>query len=126
MSGGLCRHCGKAMAAGRRWYCSDKCKRQDERAEMKSLRDEIRYKEKPPRFERKRLLTDAEQQRINLTVDERHHVRLESKRYRPGDPEFDAVAAQCTPPHRIKPGSVVDGYERRAFAVPMLGQGRIS
>ena len=125
---GLCRRCGVEMAAGRRWYCSDKCKRQDERAEVSSLRNvlkELGAREMPRQEERRVIITDAEQRKINLEIDARYRIELEYKRYKPGDPEFDAVAVQCTPPSRIKSSSVVDGYERRAMAVPILGQGRI-
>lgn len=122
---GLCRHCGKEIKRQRLVFCSKQCLVANDRAERKSLREEIRYKEKPPRFERKRLLTDIEQQRINLEIDARYRIELESKRYKPGDPEFGAVAAQCTPPHRIKGDSVVDGIERHSYAPKMWGRQRI-
>ena len=99
--------------------------RAKEMAERKSLREEIRYKEKPPRFERKKFLTDAEQRKINFEIDARYRIELESKRYKPGDPEFGAVAVQCTPPHRIKGDSVVDGYELHSYAPKMWGGQRI-
>ena len=75
----ICRRCGVEMAAGRRWYCSDKCKRQDERAEVSSLRNvlkELGARERPRQEERRVIITDAEQRAYNLKVDASYHVKL--------------------------------------------------
>lgn len=117
------------MAAGRRWYCSDKCKRKDELAEVSSLRNvlkELGARELPRQKSGRVIITDAEQRKVNLEIDARYKIELVSKRYKPGDPEFDAVAAQCTHPTRIKSDSVIDGFERCMKSAPKVhGRGRI-
>ncbi len=126
MSGGLCRHCGAVIKKQRLVFCSRKCLVANDRAERKSLREEIRYKPEP-KPERKEILTDVEQRRINLEIDAKYHVALESRRIRPGDPEFEAIAAQCTQPANIKRDSCIDGYERNMARAPkMMGRIRIS
>lgn len=52
------------------------------------------YRPKP----RKVLLTDEQQYAINKAIDSRHNMPLACRQINPGDPDFDAIAAQCTDP----------------------------
>jgi hypothetical protein len=50
---------------------------------------------------RKIIITDEQQREIDLAVRKSHSLELSTRCLKPGDPEFEAVAAQCTPPERI-------------------------
>lgn len=75
-----------------------KC-REDEQQMSYGARAEVtKYKRK----KRPVLETEAQQREIREAIAAKQKLTFESKRYRPGDPDFEKIAAQCTPPSRIK------------------------
>lgn len=56
----------------------------------------------------KTILSDDEQLRINKQIDNKHNFQLESRVLKPGHPEFDKIAQQCTPPEKIRAGISID------------------
>jgi len=97
-------------------YCSVKpCYRIGNAVTMAILRKEGRYKkQKPPEAktkvrkvkskssEKELLLLDKKQLELNRQIDDRLKVTLEEKHYKPGDPEFEAIAATVTPLKNIR------------------------
>lgn len=97
----ICVNCGKEFEPmhGRMRFCNKTCRhatqwRQRQAEAQKSAN--IKPK-KYQRKERKILVTDAEQKRIDQDIFEKTAVTFEQpKIYRPGDPEFDKIAATVT------------------------------
>lgn len=56
----------------------------------------------------KTILSDDEQLRINKQIDNKHNFQLESRVLKPGHPDFDKIAKQCTPPENIRFGISAD------------------
>lgn len=97
----LCQWCGKRLPAGRKAYCNNYCQgmgyRRDAAKAGSGPVPPTQYIRKP----RKIIITDEQQREIDLAVRKSHSLELTSRVLRPGDADFDAVAAKCTPPERI-------------------------
>ena len=97
----FCLWCGKRLPVTRKSYCDNKCQGNDYRRDCCKTGSgpvpPTPYVRKP----RKIIITDAEQREIDLAVRKMHAMELECRVIRPGDADFEAVAAQCTPVDRI-------------------------
>jgi len=96
-----CQWCGKRLPAGCKAYCNNSCQgmgyRRDAAKAGSGPVPPTPYKPKA----RKIILSDEQQRDIDMAVRKRHALELASRVIRPGDPDFEAVAAQCTPVDRI-------------------------
>lgn len=96
-----CQWCGKRLPAGRKSYCNNVCQgRGYARDAAKSGSGPVPPTPYVPR-PKKIILTDDQQREIDRAVAAKFSMVLEFRTLRPGDPDFEAVAAQCTPPERI-------------------------
>ena len=90
-----CRYCQVVFQALHRGVtvCKD-CKTAHRTPYRESLKN-ARCKVQPhqPR-QRRVILTDQEQQRINQSVDSRAAIRLEARTIQPGSPEFMRISAE--------------------------------
>ena len=97
----FCQWCGKRLPVGRKAYCDNKCQGNGYRRDVCKTGNgpvpPVQYVRKP----RPIIITDAEQREIDRAIAAKHSLELSTRCLKPGDPEFDAVAAQCTPPERI-------------------------
>ncbi len=96
-----CQWCGRRLPAGRKTYCNSVCQgngyRRDACKTGSGPVPPTPYKPRPKKI----ILSDAQQREIDQAVAESHKMELSSRVLRPGDPDFDALAKQCTPPHLI-------------------------
>lgn len=76
------------------------------RADKVAIKEGRRYKAAPyrPKKVATHIMTDAEQSAINQAVDNRYSMPCTTKIYKPGTPEFDAIANQIMPLNRIRKG----------------------
>lgn len=65
---------------------------------------------KPVKVERaaKIILSDEQQLEINKAIDNKHNFKLECRTIKPGDPDFDKIAATVVPPENIRFGISAD------------------
>ena len=123
-----CAQCGCALVWRNKRFCSGDCRttyyrNKDNRQQYIKTAAENRTKLtgplKPGYWEpRKKYvspISDKEQYRLNRMIDGKHDAPLHFKHYKPGTPEFERVAAQCTPPDRIP----VESYA--LFGIPDPG-----
>lgn len=93
----FCRWCGKRLPAGRTTYCNNSCQGLGYAREYaKSGSGPVPPTPYVPR-PKKIILSDEQQREIDRAVAAKHSLQLSSRVIRPGDPDFEAVAAQCTP-----------------------------
>jgi|GEM_PF-6338161 len=81
------------------WHCRNK-----KEAHTSPYKDIEVSNWKPKRT--KRILTDAEQLKINKAVDNKLRITFESRQYTPGTPEFEAIAKTLTPIELISHKSI--------------------
>lgn len=102
-----CVECGAEFEGfkGSSKYCSD-CRKIASRRNNNRVREKHRAiygqvyipKVKPVVKPKKIILTDKEQLIINRCVDNLHNMELETRVIRPGDADFEAIAALYNPP----------------------------
>jgi hypothetical protein len=93
----FCRWCGKQLLSGHRAYCNNLCKGNDYRRTAGLVGGgpvaPTPYVPRPKKI----LISDEQQREIDRAVAAKNSLQLSSRVIRPGDPDFEAVAAQCTP-----------------------------
>lgn len=98
-------------------FCSVACQNQEynqrrnerQREQTKSIKPVIEpYQPKPKKY--KSPISDLEQKAHDLAVKAKYEIKPGPvKHLRPGDPEFDEIAAQCTPPSEQRDVSALYG-----------------
>lgn len=100
-SHGCCTICGADIVLSRRRsFCSPECAKQGHRQRNDMHKNEclqVKIKVEPrPKREYKSPISDAEQHRLNRSLDAKHDAPMESRRYLPGDPGFAELAEYYT------------------------------
>lgn len=104
----ICQHCEKEFEPmhGRMKFCSHHC-RYASRWEAQRIAKAAENKSaniKPTKWEgrdKTTFITDAEQRRPDKEIFLKTAVRLESRCYKPGDPEWDALVKSVTPIEKV-------------------------
>jgi len=97
-----CPYCGKKPRPGRMYCnpgCSNRYRAQQHFPRGTGQRKSEKYNPSPKKY--RSPISDKEQMEINRAIDSKHDRPLHYRHYKPGTPEFDRVAAQCTPPELI-------------------------
>ena len=111
-----CPYCGSKPRPGRTYCnsgCSNRYRAQQHFPRGTGPRKVETWQPAPKKY--KSPISDKEQMRINREIDSKHDAPLHYRHYKPGTPEFEKVAAQCTPPDRIP----VESYA--CFGIPDPG-----
>ena len=97
----FCQWCGKRLPKHRKSYCDNKCQGKGySRDSGKVGCGPVPPSPWKPKA-RKIILSDEQQREIDRAVAAKHNLKLSSRLIKPGDADFEEVAAQCTPPERI-------------------------
>lgn len=83
---------------------------------QKSARLEIKQS---PKTKKSQIMTKAEQMAIDKAVDDKHAFNLGSRIIRPGDPDFDEIAATVRPLKSIRRGHPLEITYIDAESTPM-------
>ena len=123
-----CKYCGKLLPYSRKKFCTNDCRtdfyrmkenrvqyRETDEAKRIKLQGPVKLEPWQPKRKYVSPISDKEQMRINREIDSKHDAPLHYRHYKPGTPEFEKVAAQCTPPDRIP----VESYA--CFGIPDPG-----
>lgn len=101
----LCAQCGKEFKpiCSANCYCSNACRKLAREAQYREHTKSIGYHHKTKYNSKKRevLVTDAEQRKIDNDLFVKSAMNYESKRYKPGDPEWEKIVKTITPLDRI-------------------------
>lgn len=90
-------------------FCRPECRIAAWKSKRSNIKSEfpevVGYEYKPVNV----LETDEEQRLIRESIAKKQTLTFEEKHYRPGDPEFDAIAKQCKPVGQIRNVSALIG-----------------
>lgn len=101
----VCQNCGKEFTPmhGRMKFCSKHCRHATQwRVRQAAMQKTANIKPEPyQRKQREVFITDEEQRKLDHEVFIKSALHYETKIYKPGTPEFDAVAKTVTPIDRV-------------------------
>ena len=113
-----CDRCPRMIKVKPNLKFCDSCKaivKEEKRVARNEYRAKLRLElkgvhVKPVKVERaaKIILSDEEQHEIDKAIDNKHNFTLECRTIKPGDPDFDEIAATVVPPENIRFGISAD------------------